>query len=470
MGCGFDTAYMDTLLFCDVQINGKGPKSVRGKIISTGTDFLVVQSHHDFTFYRTAGIKQIMVISTAEPAEPGFKEPKVSGLIFEEVNSFSQLISALRGAPVRVNRGGPGQGQGILSGIGPDNITLMSPEGRATYYRFNALECLSITKDEQQLRKSAAPTRPEEHSGSLEFEEIINLFVGSAAHINGEAPGHRDGQILSAAFDYLTICGPDQKITYFPKNKIHNISQMSSTGKERHRRVPRRETFAAGKIEDLNLIRAENFDELFKQLLNKRVHIHLEFSPPAEGTLIAAEENCLVLEEDSRCICYVNKMALQFIALEHERFPPPYFYSSPLIIPKGFDQVSNILKNQTVLLDGLGEDFQIIGSENREIIVLSDGAGGMAYFKADRLGKIRVADYEGDFTFQTSASLTKGETMKNLLETLKGQRVSINFLQPESLIGILFDMFDEFIVLLFYNKAFLVPISEINSLLVRSAE
>ncbi|KKM10653.1 hypothetical protein SY88_13495 [Clostridiales bacterium PH28_bin88] len=334
------------------------------------------------------------------------------------------------------------------------------------------MECLSITKDNQQLRKLLAPTRPKGHSGSREFEEIICQFVGSTVHINGEAPGHRDGQILSASFDYLTICGPDQKITYYPKNKIYNIGQMGHPGKEPHRKFPRRETFTAGQmpVEGPNFIRAENFDELVKHLLGQKVHIHLSFPPGATGTLIAAEGDCLIVKEDYRYICYVNKNTLHFITLEYERVFRTDLNPSQLIIPKGFDQVSKMLKSQTVLLDGLGEVLQIIGSENSQIITLSDGAGGLAYFNADRLGKIRLADYEKDFTVGIPATLNRGESMRNLLEKLKGQRVAVNFLQPEAVMGILFDVFDEFIVLLFYNKTFLVPIMQINSILVRSFE
>ncbi|MDU0201432.1 hypothetical protein ACYEXS_20325 [Paenibacillus sp. MAH-36] len=142
-----------TLVGKQVRLDRGGPESRQGRVVSVGSDYVVIYNEKDgLVYYNTQHLKSMTqntkdIMDVLEPTEP---QPVLKIM---QAENFVGLLAGMKNLWCQVNRGGHESVQGVVSETTPEYITMVVNHELVTIFTFHIKSISYGVKKENQDEK-----------------------------------------------------------------------------------------------------------------------------------------------------------------------------------------------------------------------------------------------------------------------------------------------------------------------------
>lgn len=222
--------YLESLKGKVVQVFKGGPESRIGKLLSVRSDYLVINTIEEgVVVYRTNHIKSLIENSTTS-MNTSNNDAVISMMpTLEEANSFSDLLTAMKGNMVRIDRGGPESRNGRLLDVKSDYLVLYTEKDGVVYYQLEHVKSLSYAKHDKKERSEDNSSREAfvkpDYIETDNFSELLSSMRYKWVTINRGGPEKMQGVLADSNDDHLVlIC--EKEVCRIATYHIRNISYI----------------------------------------------------------------------------------------------------------------------------------------------------------------------------------------------------------------------------------------------------
>ncbi len=138
----------------EVRLDRGGPESRQGRVVSMGSDYVVIYNAKDgLIYYNTQHLKSITLNTKDSIDYSEVTEEYPIALKVLEADNFTGILKNMKNLWCQVNRGGHESVQGVLSDMNDDYITMVVNHELITIFNFHIKSMSYGVKKENQDEK-----------------------------------------------------------------------------------------------------------------------------------------------------------------------------------------------------------------------------------------------------------------------------------------------------------------------------
>lgn len=234
--------YLESIQGKAVKVFKGGPESRKGQLLSVKSDYLVLNTNDEgVVIYQTGHIKSVIEDSTTSMNTSNNESVMNMMSSLEGTNNFAEVLTAMKGSMVRIDRGGPEARNGRLLDVKGDYLILYTDKDGVVYYQLEHVKSLSKAvndnknKNQNQEGNNNQATNSNmmvvesfvqpEYMDAENFTELLTKMRYKWVTINRGGPESMKGVLADSSDGHLVlIC--EKEVCRISTFHIRNISYV----------------------------------------------------------------------------------------------------------------------------------------------------------------------------------------------------------------------------------------------------